>query len=63
VLYYVAKYGRVGDAVVAVAPAILIPISTSAYVSAAIASKLTPRKRVKATLHRGADEARYGKSG
>jgi hypothetical protein len=47
VLYYVAKYGRVGDAVVAVAPAILIPISTSAYVSAAIASKLTPRKRVR----------------
>ncbi|MCI4435257.1 MAG: alpha/beta hydrolase [Ignisphaera sp.] len=45
--YYVAKYGRVGDAVVAVAPAILIPISTSAYVSSAIASKLTPRKRVR----------------
>ncbi|MEM0005677.1 MAG: alpha/beta hydrolase [Ignisphaera sp.] len=48
VLLYAGKYGRVGDAVVAVAPAVLIPETRrfSTLIFATIASILFPRKRI-----------------
>jgi alpha-beta hydrolase superfamily lysophospholipase len=47
VLLYTAKYGRVGDAVVGIAPAVLIPAPLKARITLSIMSFLTPRKRIR----------------
>ncbi|MEM0026813.1 MAG: alpha/beta hydrolase [Ignisphaera sp.] len=47
VLLYSGKYGRVGDAVVGVAPAVLIPVKMSARIVVTLMSIFTPRKRIK----------------
>lgn len=47
VLLYSGKYGRVGDAVVGIAPAVLIPVKPVARIIVSLLSTFTPRKRVK----------------
>ncbi|MEM4880075.1 MAG: alpha/beta hydrolase [Desulfurococcaceae archaeon] len=47
VLLYSGKYGRIGDAVVGIAPAVLIPVKPIARIIIGLLSTLTPRKRVK----------------
>ncbi len=47
VLLYSGKYGRVGDAVVGIAPAVLIPVKLGARIIVALMSIFAPRKRIK----------------
>lgn len=47
VLLYSGKYGRVGDAVIGIAPAVLIPVKLGARIIVALMSTFTPRKRIK----------------
>lgn len=56
-LLYTAKYGRVGDAVVGIAPAVLIPVSVGARLVVGLLSVLSPRKRIKLPFTREQVEA------
>ncbi|MEM1644728.1 MAG: alpha/beta hydrolase [Ignisphaera sp.] len=47
VLLYSGKYGRVGDAIVGIAPAVLIPVRPIVRIIIGLLSTFTPRKRVK----------------